>query len=252
MFTKHHPHGGGILHCDSDALEQSILRHQQGDPNALSEIVKLIQPRAETLIRFFDSARYSSESELLSDIHHKLVRSVDRFNAQRGSAFSFISCLIENELRSSVSRARTRASRQVAFDEELANQLITPSDSQTRDAIADVAHKIRSETRTTITVTEELETMRWYVESFLGGAFELRRHQCAGAAQVVHGLSSERARQLYDLALLECRRVMHGSLPPWPAVEPSRLIGRREAWMLRYLPLMNAAEFSKRTDGSRG
>jgi hypothetical protein len=87
--------------------------------------------------------------------------------------------------------------------------------------------------------------MRWYVESFLGGAFELRRHQCAGAAQVVHGLSSERARQLYDLALLECRRVMHGSLPPWPAVEPSRLIGRREAWMLRYLPLMNAAEFSK-------
>ena len=66
----------------------------------------------------------------------------------------------------------------------------------------------------------EFQTMRWYVTSFLDGAFELRRHKCADAAMTVYGLRHDRARELYDLCLLECRRVMFAHLPPRPKVFP--------------------------------
>jgi len=90
----------------------------------------------------------------------------------------------------------------------------------------------------------ELQTMRWYVTSFPDGAFELRRHKCANAAITVYGPKHERSRELYDLCLLECRRVMYDRLPSRPAM-PGRLHGTREAWMAHYAHLLSSIEFTK-------
>jgi hypothetical protein len=245
MFTKHNPHGGGIQHLNNTALEQCIFRHQQGDPNALGEIVTLIQPRAETLIRFFDSARYSGESELFSDIHHKLVRSVDKFNAQRGSAFSFISCLIENELRSSVMRARRRAERHVTLDEEIANQLVTRSDIPGQEAVDHLIHHIKATAKTTLSNAIELSAQRWLLASFCEAAFQAPRHVCADACMSVFGIGHSRSRELFDLSMVETRRIVFDHLPRRPLIQAARLLGTRAQWALRYVDLLSPAEFDK-------
>jgi hypothetical protein len=83
---EHHPHGGGSPHCDNDKLEQFIASYQtQGDAESPSEIIRLTQKRALTLIRFNGTARYCTESELLSDVNYKLLKAVGRFDLRSRS-----------------------------------------------------------------------------------------------------------------------------------------------------------------------
>jgi hypothetical protein len=84
--------------------------------------------------------------------------------------------------------------------------------------------------RTIITNPTEQEVQRWFVASFCKDGFAQRRHQCVDAAMVVYGLRHDRARELYDLCLLECRGVMFDTLPSGAPIAPGRLIGTREAW----------------------
>ena len=83
----------------------------------------LTRERALTLIRFHRAIRYGSEDELLSDVNFKLLRAVDKFDPAKGTAFTFLSCLIQNALHTCVSKARTAASRYVELDEGVANNL---------------------------------------------------------------------------------------------------------------------------------
>ena len=57
----------------------------------------------------------------------------------------------------------------------------------------------------------------------------------------VYNLSRERSRELYDLTMLEVRRVMFDDLPPRQPIAAGRLVGTRGAWMIRYRPLLNDA-----------
>jgi sigma-70-like protein len=198
-----------------------------------------------TLIRFYKTARYCSESELLSDVNLKLLRALDRFDPDKGSAFTFLSQVVTNTLRTSVTNARKRTKQHVEFDQAVATMLHTNGQSESRDAIDDLAHRIRSHVKTTVTDPREVGVQRWYVDSFIEGAFELRRHECADAAMAVYGLSHSRSRELHDLTLLECRRILYDDLPPRPPVVPARLVGTHAQWMTRYAHLMDAAEFSK-------
>jgi hypothetical protein len=245
--------GNAESHFDNSRLEECIGRFQrEGDAASLSEIVELSQRRAEVLIRFHGSARYCTEAELLSDIHYKLIKAVAKFDPARGSAFTFVSRVIFTSLHTSVALARRRDTRYVELDEIIANQLHTNGETKSRDALDDLEHRIRSGARTTLSDPAELQTMRWYVDSFLNGAFELRRHQCCDAAITVYGLRHDRSRELYDLCLLECRRVMYDSLPPQSPIAPGRLVVTRSSWALRYQPLLTAVEFSKFVTLTRG
>ena len=202
MFTsKHNPAGGARAHFNNEAITAFLGRYQAGDPDALTGIITSTQERAKTLIRFLGSARYLPEGELLSNLNWKLLRAIPHFNCERGSAFSYISCLIENELRSSVSRERTNTSRYGEPDEKLASSLPAKSQGELAERIAaeDLAHRIHAGVKTTLSDERELSTQRWYVESFTDEAFAQRRHQCADAAMPVYGLSHARARELYDL-----------------------------------------------------
>ena len=61
----------------------------------------------------------------------------------------------------------------------------------------------------------------------------------------VFSLNHGRSRELYDLTMLEVRRVLYDSLPARLPIAAARLLGTRAAWIARYAPLMNAAEFTK-------
>lgn len=90
MFTsRHHPEGGATLHCDNARIESLISDYQTtGDIRTLATIVDLTQDRARALIKFRKTNRYAAEDELLSDVNFKLIRAVDKFDREKGSAFT--------------------------------------------------------------------------------------------------------------------------------------------------------------------
>jgi hypothetical protein len=246
MFTtsKHHPDGGASPHFDNLRLESLIAAHRTGTaPAALAEIVTLTQDRALTLIRFHKTTRYSSEAELLSDVHLKLLRAVDKFDPTKGTAFTFLSRVVTNALCTAVTNARRTSSRFTELDQDVLHAL--PAEVEDRTGIDDLDHRIRTEAKTTLTDPGELSTQRWFVASFCEDGFESRRHECVNAAQVVHGMSHSRCCELYDLTMLEVRRVLFHTLPPRAPIAPGRLVGRRAQWMTRYADLMDAGEFTK-------
>lgn len=244
-ITKHHPNGAPS-HFDDARVTNLIVRYQEaGDQEALAGAITSAQERIKTLIRFYGSARFASEAELVADANWKLLRGIHHFDPAKGSAFCWVSAVTLNAIRSVVTRERNRSSKIVELDETITGKLSTNGDAHGQEAVDDVAHRIRSGARTTVSDPAELETLRWFITSFLAGAFELRRHQCAGAAEAVYGLSPSRARELHDLALLECRRVMFNSWPSRQPIAAERLRGTREAWMERYAPLLSRDEFTK-------
>jgi hypothetical protein len=246
MFRSKHNPAGAIAHLDNGRLEEVIARYQAGgDAASLGEIVALTQDRARTLIYFNRTTRYCPENELLSDVNYKLLKAVGKFDAGKGSAFTYLSCLIQNALRTSVSNARRASNRFVELDEATVSKLVERGDARAREAIDDLTHRIRSGVKTTLSDSIEQDVQRWFVNSFINGAFELARHRCADAAMAVYGLSHSRSRELFDLTTLEIRRLMYGALPPRPAIVPGRLLGTRSAWLVTYRPLMDEGEFSK-------
>jgi hypothetical protein len=245
MFTtsKHHPNGGAVSHCDNAQLEQAIARFQNGDAGSLGEIVQLVEPRALTLIRFHKTGHYRPEDELLSDVNFKLMRSIGRFDARRASGFSYVSRIIESSLKTAVSNQRRNWLRHCELDGELANSL----HAKTADysAFDDFAHRIKSGVKTTLTEPLEIETQRWYIDSFTEDGFACRRHQCANAAMIVYQLSHARSRELYDLTMLEVRRVLYDDVKRRQQIIAGRFLGTRCAWMVQYSPLLTADEFTR-------
>jgi len=169
MFTtKHNPHGGDTLHCDNDKLEEFIASYQtQGDSGSLSEIIRLTQDGALTLIRFHKTTRYGSEDELLSDVNFKRLRAVDKFDPAKGSAFTFLSRVVTDVRCTSVSNARKSANRCTELDQSVLHAL--PAKVDDRSATDDITHRIRAGAKTTLTDPVELSTQRWYIESFYPG-----------------------------------------------------------------------------------
>jgi hypothetical protein len=220
-----------------------IARYQAGDAGSLGEVVRLTQPRAQTLIRFHKTHLYRPEDELLSDIAVKLMRSVGRFDPKRASGFSYVSRIIDSSLKTAVSTQRRHWSRNVELDIELANTLPARTDNWER--ADDLVHKIRSRVQTTLTDSIELDAQRWFVMSFYQDGFASRRHACADCCMSVFQLSHTRSRELHDLSMLEVRRALFDDLKPRERIVPNRLLGSRSAWMARYAPLLAESEFTR-------
>jgi hypothetical protein len=243
LASKHNPNGTSP-HFDNVRLELLISAYQAGtNPAALVEIVTLTQARALTLIRFRKTARYSTEGELLSDVNFKLMRAVDKFDPAKGTAFTFVSQVVTNVLCTSVTNARKASAKYTGLDDDLVNTL--PAKSEDRTVADDITHRIKARARTTLTDPLELSAQRWYIESFTADGFESRRHECANAAMAVHSLRHERSRELYDLTMLEVRRILYEDLKRWQPIVAGRLLGTRCAWMARYRPLLTESEFTK-------
>jgi hypothetical protein len=244
MFTsKHHPNGGAQAHCDNGQLERAIACYQAGHAESLGEVIRLVEPRTTTLIRFHKTHHYRTEDELLSDVNFKLLRAVRKFDPSKGSAFSFVSTVITSTLRTAVTNTRRHWLRYSELDSELANTL--PARSDDWSVCDDLVHKVKSRARTTLTDETEISACRWLIESFCQDGFGSRRHASADACMTVFQVSHGRARELHDLSSLEIRRVLYDDLRAKTEIIPERLIGTRCAWMTRYKSLLSRTEFTK-------
>jgi hypothetical protein len=248
VFASKHTPAGTNGHFDNGAITELLYRYQaDGDPEALTGIIEKAQERAKTLIRFYGTTRYLSEPELISDANLKLLRTVDKFDPAKGSAFTFISRVIATSLCTSVSSVRKNAGRYSELDESVASGLPATSQSELdgRAVADDLVYRIKTGVRSTLSDPGELDTQRWFVNSFCEAGFEARRCGCANAAMSVFNLTHARSRELYDLSMLEVRRVLYPGLSARPPILAGRLIGTRASWMLRFQPLMDEAEFTK-------
>ena len=72
----------------------------------------------------------------------------------------------------------------------------------------------------------------------------MRRHEVSDAAMKVYGLTNRRSRQLYDLTLLEIRRLLYTETKHSP-VPRARLARSKSAWLVRYTNFCTAEEFAK-------
>jgi hypothetical protein len=240
MFTNGNGDGS---HFDNPRFEEVVVRFQKGDTAALAEIVELAQSRALTLIRFNGTTSYRTESELLSDINFKLLRTVGKFDPRKGTAFTYVSKIIDSSLRTSVTITRKNWLRNCELNDELANTLHASVDDHS--SVDDLAHRIRCEAKTMLTKPLEIEAQRWFVDSFCDDGFGYRRHQCADACMAVYQLSHARSRELYDLTMLEVRRALYDSVKHRDQIIPGRLLGTRCGWMAQYSPLLSGAEFTR-------
>jgi hypothetical protein len=244
MFTsKHHPNGGAVSHCDNVKLEQAISRYQAGDAASLGEVIRLVEPRALTLVRYYKTSHYQSESELISDVNFKLMRSVRRFDSAKGSAFSFVSAVITSTLQTAVTNTRRNWARYSELDGELVNTL--PARSDDWSVCDDLVFKVKSRVRTTLVDETELSACRWLVESFCVDGFASRRHACANACMGVFQISHPRSRELHDMVLLELRRALYDDRKGRKQIVPGQLHGTRMHWMARYSPLLTESEFTR-------
>jgi hypothetical protein len=241
MFTN-----GGCAepHFDNARLEAVIARFQStGDASSLSEIITLSEQRALTLIRFNGTACYRTESELLSDVHFKLLRSVGKFDPSKGTAFTFISKIIDSSLRTSVTVTRKNWLRSCELNDELTDSL--PAKTDDRSTLDDVVQRVRDGARTMLTDPLEIAAQKWLLDSFVDDGFHYRRHTCADHAMSVFGLTHARSRELYDLAMLEVRRVLYDDIKRREQITPGQLYGTRSHWMTHCHALLSGAEFTR-------
>jgi hypothetical protein len=61
----------------------------------------------------------------------------------------------------------------------------------------------------------------------------------------VYNLSHARSRELYDLTMLQVRRVHYDGLKGRQLISAGRLLRTRFAWMARYRPLLTESELTK-------
>jgi hypothetical protein len=197
------------------------------------------------LIRFYRTTRYRSSDELLSDVNFKLVRAVEKFDPAQGFALTFMSKVIANVLFTSVANARKDLQWNRKLSKNVLNSLVTNGEIEGRHAVEDLAHRIRRGVRTTLEDAKEQDVQRWFVASFCDEGFAQCRYEWADAAIAVFGLTHDRSRELYDLTMLEVRRVLYDDLPSRQSIPAGRLLGTRFAWMARYQSLLTAEEFTK-------
>jgi hypothetical protein len=246
MFTRHHPNGDGTMHCDSGVIEASLRDYQStGSAAALDKFLSMAQERALTLIRYNGVTRYRSESDLLSDINFKLMRSASRFDISRGSGFTFLSAVVMNVLRTNVTRVRKDNNRLTMLDESIASKLVADNGSGSREMVEDIAQRLKAGARSVLTDQSELDTQRWYVESFCDEDFASPRHSCANSCMRAYGVGHARSRELYDLTMAEARRVLYDERKDRRTIFPGQLWGTRCAWMRAYAPLLSRDEFTK-------
>jgi hypothetical protein len=231
-------------HFDNARLEACIARFQRsGDTRHLGEIITLSEQRALVLIRHHHTACYCSEPELLSDVHLKLIRSVAKFDPSKGSAFTYVSKVIDSSLRTRVTNVRRHWLRHCELDDDLVNTLRAKIDDRT--SLDDLAHRVRDAARTMLSDQREIEAQRWLIESFTDDGFASRRHACADACMGAFRLSHARSRELYDLSMLEVRRALYDDVKRRQQIVPGRLLGTRAQWMVQYQSLLTESEFTR-------
>jgi hypothetical protein len=148
-------------------------------------------------------------------------------------------------LRTNVTAARKAAARCVPLDETVTDHLPACNPSQNGELLEDIADKLRREAKSALCDEDERAMQRWYIQSFCAEGFEARRHVCANCAMRAFGSDHGRSREIFDLSMLEVRRVLYDDLRRRKPVVPGRLSGTRCYWMTRLKPLLSDTEFVK-------
>ena len=176
-FDPENPTAEPARFFDSEAVETLIGNYQRTESiEVLGEIIAACQPLSESLVRSRQSFRFIPETELFSNIDHKLLSAIPAYDSRRGTAFSFISRTVTNAVCTSITLQKKLVRRYQPLDEVLiASTPDTKADFDSTLAVDDLKHQIRS-VKSPCTRQSEREAQKWYVESFIDAGFGMRRH----------------------------------------------------------------------------
>lgn len=242
--TWRHRNGTGCHYFDSERAQALIQDWNScGNLESLNRLLIHARPLIESIVEYRATTKHEELAELVQVIQIKLWRSLRLFDPSRGSSFSFICRVVSSVSASVVADAWRRSERYVDLDAKLIGKLSSPPGDGHGEA--HIEHLVKS-IRTTCVIEEELRAQRWYVLSHLDCGFCLRRHECADAAMGVFGLLHPRARQLFDLTLLECRRaVLNGIERRLKPIKVRDIVHSKSAALERYASLLNGEEFTR-------
>src|SRR5260221_155254 len=99
--------------------------------------------------------------------------------------------------------------------------------------------------KTVCTFDAELEAQRWLVTSFLDCAFTLRRYEAANCCMKVFGLDHRRARDLYDLTMLEIRRATYDQVGHPKEIRPGDLVHTKARSLIPYARYFSEDDFTR-------
>jgi hypothetical protein len=236
-------HDGAAYYFNRDYARELIERYNEtGDPAALDDLLKHVEPLAKSILEYRNTTRHESIDELLSRIRIKLWRSLRLYDPARGSAFSFCAKIISSTAASAVGEAWNRSEKFCQFDESIDSALLCDPVA-TRETIADLAGRVRR-IKTPCTDPYELAAQRWLVASFIDCDFALRRHEASDSMSTVYGLGHGQSRRLFDLTLVAIRRELLTDRRV-ALICPSSLARTRSEAIIRYARFLSAGEFSK-------
>jgi hypothetical protein len=230
---------------NSAEVETLIAHYQRTECHqTLGQIIERCRPIALSLIRDKATMRHVEVDELMSAVNNKLLRSLPSYDPARGTAFAFVSRLTCNMLCTQVTHRKKLAARYPALERTFELSIVDhDQDFDSTVALDDLVHRIKT-VRSAAIDQAERDAQKWYVDSFIDAGFEMRRHEVSDAAMRVYGLSHRRSRDLYDLTLLEIRRVLWTETKHAP-VDANVLRGTKGLPLLRYTRFLTEEEFAK-------
>jgi DNA-directed RNA polymerase specialized sigma24 family protein len=202
--TLHHPEGAEIF-FDSPRVEQLIGEWKlTGKIETFEQILEQIFPMVRRLILSQKTNKLLLFEDLVSRVQVKLFKHLKGFDPAKGSAFSYLSKITKSVLCS----AAVEVMRKPEFA-ELGDNVPEGSAPAPDHAVEDLAWRIRG--IKTVCPQEETEVQRWIIQSIVDSApTPLMRYEAAQACTFVFGINGRRARQIFDLTLLEVRRALLG------------------------------------------
>jgi hypothetical protein len=238
--TWRHPEGGQH-YFDSARVGELMALYNAGEAGVIDELLARCKPLVRSLIKYRQANQYVPTDELTNLVYIKIWKSTRLYDPNRGSPFSFIARVTYSVMCSAISDVWQRTDRFTGLNNEVAESVFAHNGVE---AIEDLVGRIRAAIRTIVNLPCEIEAQRWFFQSLVDSRFVLRRHQVADCAMQVFQLSHSRSRQLYDMTILETRRVLLGDHRV-SMVQPHQLRGTRIEALIKYSSYLSESDFSK-------
>jgi hypothetical protein len=213
-------------------------------PEVLDQILEAARPAITgTLLTRGFAADFE---ELLNSARVKIWKKLPKFDPSRGRCFTFFSMLASQAASEAWAKKRIHSERYNLNCVEVLDSLKHSAWSRITqaDIYEDFWHRV-SQVRVPCDDERERESLRWLKKGQFDAEFRLKRHQAADSMSLVFEISPKRARELYDLGVLETRRALIPLLAEVPTITRRDLIGTRGRALGRYCDLLPAQDFAK-------
>jgi hypothetical protein len=207
--TLHHPDGieQDDLFFDENKVSQLILDWKQHkDEVVWKSIVEATLPLIDTLILDGGFVDYGELDELRSECVIKLSRVIEKFDPNRGRAFTILSISIKHFLISYIQKIKSKTKLIASVEEDYLENV--GGESYVSSEISEEFKKRVWSIETRFHDARSIEALKYYVSYFVSDGFATSKTKMCSTASQSFGITQEQSYILYDYALIQIRSVL--------------------------------------------